>query len=308
MPKSPTFSIIIPSYNQGLYIEQALRSVFEQDYPGIELIVMDGGSQDGSVELLKKYSSQFSYWESLPDRGQAHAINKGFARATGEIITFLSSDDYYLLGAFFDVVARYKQNPNAGAIIGAFSFLDAGCSQPNDPILPFIKGSTPVDLTLGPPGKYRLHQVSTFYTRSALDVVGRYVREDLRYVMDRELLYRVCRRYPIHLSQKTYGVFRRHPESKSVAEILPFAREFADLYLSALSGDPVQDRMRKNMAAYRLSRGYVKYANAVRRFPDSLIYLARAGLTHPSLFLSMSYWKKFLSPASPSDRKILQEN
>jgi glycosyltransferase involved in cell wall biosynthesis len=290
----PRLSIIIPSYNQGRFIDQAIRSSLEQGYPDLELIVMDGSSSDGSLEVIKKYSSNLTYWESNPDRGQAHAINKGFARATGEIITFLSSDDYYLPGAFLDVAEQYHEHPGAGAIVGGFAFFDQGRNQPNDPVLPFIDGPTPADLTLGPPGKYRLHQVATFYTRAALDNVGRTVREDLRYVLDRELLYRVCRCFPIVLSQKTYGVFRRHSESKSVSEILPFAREFARLYLSALSGEPHPDHLRKKMAAYRLSRGYVKYARAVKSHFSRFQSLVRAGLAYPDVLLSRSYWSLYL--------------
>jgi glycosyltransferase involved in cell wall biosynthesis len=289
----PNLSIIIPSYNQGQYIEQAIRSVVEQGYPKLELIVIDGGSSDASLDTIKKYSSSIVYWESTPDRGQAHAINKGFARATGEIITFLSSDDYYLSGTFFDVAEQYCRNPGSGAIIGGFCFLDEGQSTPNQPILPFIEGPTPVDLTLGPPGKYRLHQVATFYTRSTLDAVERTVREDMKYVMDRELLYRVCRQHPIVLSQKIYGVFRRHDRSKSVSEILPFAREFSDLYLSALSGDKQRDQLRKKMAIYRLSRGYLKHANVSQCFTDSCLSLLRALRISAPLMLSAGYWKIF---------------
>ncbi len=291
---SPRISIIIPSYNQGKYLRGAIRSVLKQDYSDFELIVMDGGSTDGSVEIIQSLSSHLKYWESTPDRGQAHAINKGFAQASGEIITFLSSDDYYLPDAFLDVAEKYNRDPGVGAIVGGFSFLEEGRNPPGDPITPFIEGSTPVDLTLGPPGKYRLHQVATFFTRSALDASGRHVQENLRYVMDRELLYRICRLYHITLSPMTYGVFRRHLQGKSAAETLPFAREFANLYLSALSGDPKTDRLRKKMAQYRLSRGYVKFAKSVHRVPGSFLALVRAGLTYPNLLSSKSYWSNYL--------------
>ena len=286
----PRISIIIPSYNQGVYLEQAICSVLEQDYPDLELLVVDGGSADNSLEILRKYENRLAWWVSEPDRGQSQAINKGFARATGDIITFLSSDDLYLPGALADVAAQYRQNPQAGAIIGAFSFWDAGQPAPGAPILPFLKIPAPCDLTLGPPAVYRLHQAATFYTRVALDSVGRNVREDLRYVMDRELLYRICRRFPLALSAVPYGAFRRHPESKSVAEILPFAREFAQIYREALTGEPVYERQRHKMANYRLARGYVKYANAVRSPLRRFGFLLMAVGINPSLIFSTSYW------------------
>lgn len=292
----PRISIVIPSYNQGAYLEQAIRSVLEQDYPNLELLVVDGASVDNSLEILRKYENRLAWWVSEPDRGQSQAINKGFARATGEIITFLGSDDLYLPGALADVAAQYRQNPQARAIIGAFSFWDAGQPAPGAPILPFLNIPSPCDLTLGPPAVYRLHQAATFYTRVALDAVGRSVREDLRYVMDRELLYRVCRCCPLVLSNRPYGVFRRHPESKSVAEILPFAREFAQIYREALTGDQAQDRLRRKMANHRLARGYVKYANAMKNPARRFSALLLAAWHTPSLVISASYWSSFFKP------------
>ena len=292
-------SIVIPSFNQGQYLEQAIRSVLAQEYADTELIVIDGGSTDDSNSILRKYGSSLAYWESTPDRGQAHAINKGFARCTGDIITFLSSDDYYLPGAFGDVADTLRYNHAAGAIVGAFSFLDAGSVQPNEPIQPFLGVPSPADLSLGPPGIYRLHQAATFYTRHALDSVGRSVREEMKYVMDRELLYRVCRSFPLVLSSRVYGVFRRHPDSKSTAEILPFAREFAGLYLLHLTGDARQDVLRKRMARHRLMRGYVKYAHAVQSFPRAAWALMQAAMQEPQSLVQKRYWKYWIEIAAP---------
>lgn len=290
----PRISIIIPSYNQGLYLEQAIQSVLGQGYSNLELIVVDGASRDRSLEIIHRYSPRLAWWVSEADDGQSQAINKGFAHATGDIITFLSSDDLYLPGAFDDVAARYRQNPRAGAIVGAFSFWDEGQSAPGAPILPFLGQPSPCDLTLGPPAIYRLHQVATFYTRAALDTVGRKVREDLKYVMDRELLYRVCRRFPLILSDVPYGIFRRHSESKSAADILPFACEFAQIYRDAISGDPFLDSLRHTMIAHRLARGYIKYARATGPSPRAWFSLARAAWYRPNLLRSSGYWRAYV--------------
>ena len=97
----PEVSVIVPSYNQGRFVRQTLDSILEQGYPNLELIVMDGGSDDETVDILEEYSPHLSHWVSEPDRGQSHAINKGFAVATGSLVGWLNSDDLYLPKSLF---------------------------------------------------------------------------------------------------------------------------------------------------------------------------------------------------------------
>lgn len=116
--ESPLVSIITPSLNQGSFIENTILSVLHQDYPNIEYIIMDGGSVDDSVKIIKKYNERISYWESQADEGQAEAINKGLQRATGKIFTFINSDDFLMPGAVRHMVDMYLAYPEAVAWVG----------------------------------------------------------------------------------------------------------------------------------------------------------------------------------------------
>lgn len=114
----PKISIITPSYNQGLYLEKTIQSVLEQGYPNLEYIVLDAGSTDNSVEIIKKYSTSVTHWESKPDKGQADAIYRGFELATGDVIAWINSDDYYLPGSLNAVGEYFIKNPETRWLIG----------------------------------------------------------------------------------------------------------------------------------------------------------------------------------------------
>ncbi len=123
----PRISVVMPSFNQGRFIEESLKSILDQNYPNLELIVMDGGSTDNTIEVLQRYSDRFAYWVSEPDGGQTEALRKGFALATGDIECWLNSDDLFEAGVLFEVADHFKKHPEVEAVFGDTTWIsDSG--------------------------------------------------------------------------------------------------------------------------------------------------------------------------------------
>ena len=304
-----SISVVIPSFNQGAFLEEALSSVMEQAWPATELIVVDGGSSDGTRELIEANASRLAWWCSEPDGGQGHAVNKGLERCTGDLVAFIGADDVYLPGAFQDAAGTFEANPGCGAVAGGFIRIDESSRVISDPVPAAYTLPGPADLAVAPPGSWRLHQVSTFYSRRALDTVGRNVDENLRFVLDRELLNRVCRRFPVATSPRVYAAFRHHASSKSTSEIVPFSRELAALHLrDAQVGEPPGLRRRRRALARRqLGAGRLKLARATAPGLWSVVALGAVPLLCPSLVFQRTFvvrWLEALGMAEPV-RKVL---
>jgi len=124
MDQLPRISIVTPSFNQGKYLEETIKSIIDQNYPNLEYIVMDGGSTDNSLDILKKYQNYLTYWESHPDNGQADAIHRGFTHATGDILCYINSDDYFLPDALWEVARTYINNPSLKWMAGEGIFVN----------------------------------------------------------------------------------------------------------------------------------------------------------------------------------------
>src|SRR3990172_3050487 len=124
MDEQALVSVITPSYNQAQYLEETIRSVLGQDYPNLEYIIVDGGSGDGSREIVERYADRLAWWVSEEDRGQTDAINKGFAHAKGDVLAWLNSDDTYLPGAVAEAVGYLNSHPEAGMVYGDANLID----------------------------------------------------------------------------------------------------------------------------------------------------------------------------------------
>ena len=160
--KFPKISVAIPSFNQGQYIEDTITSILDQGYPDVELFVFDGGSTDTTVDVLKKYERHLAFWVSEKDKGQTDAINKGLRRATGQIVAYLNSDDFFLPNALNYVAQAYLAHPNAGLYTGNGIIVDGRKEKPR----PYMRqiGYTYESLLRG---SCYLLQPSTFINRKA---------------------------------------------------------------------------------------------------------------------------------------------
>ena len=210
-------SIVTPSYNQASYLEQTITSVLNQDYPHIEYIIVDGASTDNSVDIIEKYKSKLAYWVSERDTGQADAINKGFAHATGEIIAWLNSDDYYLEGTLSAAVKIFEENPDVVLAYGNMLAVDEHGKTFNT--LNY-KQLTLEDLLCF----QIIGQPAVFMRRSALQKTGG-LDPTFHFLLDHHLWIRLAQQGKILHVPQTWAAARYHAEAKNRAKAAEFGRE-----------------------------------------------------------------------------------
>lgn len=249
--KPPLVSIITPSYNQGVFIEETIRSVLAQGYPRIEYIVVDGASTDSTTSILSNYKDKISLLISEPDSGQASAINKGIQFANGEIIGWINSDDILYKDAVEAVVDAFERNPDVEAVYGN---ADYGATvehvshviygQAFEFVYAFRRLSIPMP------------QQGCFWRRSALIKCG-VLNEEWQYVLDRDYFIRLADRCSLFYIDRPMGLFRSHPYSKSVLMNVKWSSELVRLYTyyfsSATICHPIHQYESEVMAAVFVS-------------------------------------------------------
>ena len=208
----PRISIVTPSFNQGQFIEETIRSVLLQGYPNLEYIIIDGGSTDGTVEIIKKYEGHIDYWVSEKDRGQSHAINKGLARCTGEIFNWINSDDVLAPQALNVVARAWGQKSNA-IICGALEWVRDGRRERVERQQAVSFATMASEKEKARQGR-RWNQPGTFLPLAAVKAVGG-VQENLHFSMDRMLMLSILRRTDVVYVDDVLARFRLHSESKS---------------------------------------------------------------------------------------------
>ena len=210
-------SIVTPSFNQAPFLEQTLRSVLDQNYPSLEYIVVDGASTDGSVDIIKKYSDRLAWWVSEKDSGQGEAINKGLARAKGDIIAWLNSDDYYLPNAVSSAVKIFEQNPDVGLVYGDMFAVDQNGETTN--VLRYKQLSLEDLLCFQIIG-----QPAVFFRRGVYEKVGG-LDTTFHFMLDHHLWIRIAQQGKIlHVSQ-IWAAARYHPQAKNRLQPVEFGRE-----------------------------------------------------------------------------------
>ena len=224
----PLVSIVIPSYNQGIFLEQAVRSVLEQTYKNIELLVIDGASSDQSVSILREYTDRIGYWVSEPDRGQTDAINKGFHRAKGEYIWWLNSDDMLLPNSVESTVSFLETHPDVDMVYGDLEWIDE-----NGGIIKEYRYA-PFDFLSSITKWIDISQAGAMARHEALRS-ARYLDESLHYLMDRDLWIRLAvNGCQIRYHPKTLARFRVYDQSKTQAGSIRAAEERYETTRTAL--------------------------------------------------------------------------
>ena len=280
-------SIITPSYNQAKYLEQTILSVLSQDHPRIEYIVVDGASTDGSVDIIKKYADKLTHWESTKDNGQADAINKGFARATGEIVAWLNSDDYYLPGTISAAVKVFEENPNVVLVYGNMLAVDENGQTFNT--------LTYKQLTLEDLLCFQIiGQPAVFMRRSALQKTNG-LDLTFHFLLDHLLWIKITKQGRfLHVNQ-TWAAARYHAEAKNVAKAAEFGREaFRILETIAQDKDLAATLLkidrRAHASAYRVDARYLLDgglpAKALNAWFQALLIYPPVALKRMNIFVS----------------------
>ncbi len=239
MNTSPKISIITPSYNQGQFIEETILSVINQNYPDLEYIIIDGGSTDNTLDIIKKYEKYITYWISEPDSGQSDAINKGLKIASGEIVNWLNSDDYYEPNILTKVAKEFENN-NINIVSGRGRLFQLNQT------VGYTKGVDIYPYNLAKTiGWLRMDQPETFYRSSAIKKMG-HLNTSLNYLMDRDWWLKYLLIYGVNGISSISDVlvnFRLHEDSKTISQKEGFDIDHHSLFYALAKKNDLNDKL-----------------------------------------------------------------
>jgi glycosyltransferase involved in cell wall biosynthesis len=306
-PESPVFdrpppriTIVVPSYNQGPFIEETIRSILLQGYPQLELMVIDGGSSDETVDILQRYAPWLAYWVSEPDRGQTHAINKGLSRATGEIFAYLNSDDLYLPGALAAAAEAFGEHPEVDVVHGVCVYIqDTG--EERFRVQGRVDGfESYLRIWERLARREFLTQPEVFCrTRAVVDAGG--FREELRSVMDLEMWLRLLSRGSRFLAiDVPIARFRTYAAQKSSVDPGDELCGVVEEYVRG-AGRFRPSEQRQILDELDAARGHMLVraaiaANMLGRYRDAVRLAIRGAWTNPRLLIGYEFWAVLAHP------------
>lgn len=262
----PRISIITPSFNQAEFLERTILSVLGQDYPNLEYIVIDGGSTDGSVEIIRKYENRLAYWVSEKDRGQSHAINQGLQRATGDWLAWQNSDDVFYPDAFRRVALAAGRHPKAKLIIGDINLIDE-----SDNVLRDMKYVRPTYEALLAEGMVLTNQAA-FWRHDLHSRIG-FLNESLHYGFDYDWFLRIL----INTDEAAHlpyclGALRYHSATKTNRSQVLFDEEYRGLLVGRELPEWKKSIYRARRLFLTLANGELSYVlRGLKRRASSLI-------------------------------------
>lgn len=265
----PRITVITPSHNQAAFLEQTLRSVLDQNYPNLEYLVVDGGSTDGSADIIRRHAAGLAWWVSEPDRGQPHAINKGFVRATGDIVGWVNSDDFLELGSLRAIAELWSAAPNS-LVAGRMWEVDEQGQRLG------VRASAHLE-----PRSLRLHwlhevslaQPALWIPMSAVRAAGP-IDDTYQYCFDKEWLLRLLPHAPPRYTPRVLASFRYHAATKTSTAAPKFAAELRSISAKAIAANGDEDERRAFEDFYAM-HDWMREVGQMRDAPGGRV--ARAG-------------------------------
>jgi glycosyltransferase involved in cell wall biosynthesis len=276
---NPLVSIITPSYNQASFLEETIDSVINQDYEKIEYIIVDGGSTDGSDNIIEQYSKKIAYWVSEPDLGQSHAINKGLGLAKGEIVCWLNSDDLFFPHSVSKAVNSFQNYPKAGMVYANCLEIDK-----NGEILAVTKVRQYCLLDLL---TFNIIPQPTVFLRRDLVMEIKGLNQSLNLLFDHEMWIRMATKAPIHYEDQLWAKARIHDESKNTVHWQGFGQEANTIIMNMMTDSTCRQVINSHYKQIQAGKACFtgNYALGNGDFHSALKELMRALLLYPTFLI-----------------------